>query len=84
MVESIVDEAPASIPSRDEVFNEAQIKLRAAVAISDLVGMLHVHNAVDSLNEHTLSTTMLHVEELISEASEMFDQVQHTKEASHG
>jgi hypothetical protein len=62
---------PAATPSRTEMFDAAQVKLGAAAAISDLVAMLEIHEGVDSLKQNTLSTTMLHVEELIDEAKQM-------------
>lgn len=75
---------PATTPSRKDMFDAAQVKLRAAAAISDLVAMLEIHNGVDSLTRHTLSTTMLHVEELVDEASKMFSEAQaQPEETSH-
>jgi hypothetical protein len=85
MAEPIVNEAPATIPSRNDMFDAAQVKLRDAAAISDPVAMLEIHEGVDSLTRHTLSTTMLHVEELLDEASKMFSKAQaQPAEVHHG
>lgn len=64
------DEKPEAPATRD-MLDAAQVKLRAADAISDLVAMLEVHKAVDSLKQHTLSTAMLHTGGLIEEAREL-------------
>jgi hypothetical protein len=76
MAEPIVNESPATTPSRNDLFNAAHLKLGTASAIIDAMAMLEVGGTTDTLSKHSLSTCLLHADELIGEADKMFENAQ--------
>lgn len=72
MAKSIVNEAPATIPSRNDMFDAAHLRLGAARAIVDAVAMLDVSGNTDSLKTGSLTACLMHVDGLLDEARQMF------------
>lgn len=64
----ILSEAPAT-PDYDD----AQNKLRAAQSIVDCMAMLACTGDIDGLKKNSMATALLHAEELIDEARQMFE-----------
>lgn len=85
MAEPIVNEAPTTIPSRNDLFDAAHLKLGASRAIIDVLAMLEVSGNTDSLTPGSLAACLLHSEELLGEARQMFAdaQAQPEKEVDH-
>jgi hypothetical protein len=76
MAESIITEAPATIPTRNDMFDAAHLKLEYARAIIDTLAMLDVSGSTDSLTKGSLTACLLHSEELLGEAGHMFTDAQ--------
>lgn len=72
MAESIVNEAPATTPSRNDMFDAAHLKLGTAQAIVDAVVMLNVGGNMDTLKKGSLTACLLHADELLDQARQMF------------
>jgi hypothetical protein len=85
MAESIVNEASATTPNRNDMFDAAHLKLGTAQAIVDVVVMLNVGGNMDTLNKGSLTACLLHADELLGEARQMFmDAHAQTKAVNHG
>lgn len=72
MAKSIVNEAPTTAPSRNDMFDAASLKLNYARAVVDAVAMLDVTGDTSSLKKGSLTACLLHVDELLDEARQMF------------
>lgn len=63
---------PATIPDRNDMFDAAHLKLNYARAVVDAVAMLDVTGDTSSLKKGSLTACLLHVDELLDEAQQMF------------
>lgn len=71
----------ATIPSRNEMFDAAHLKLGTAHAIVDALVMLNVANSLDTLKNGSLTACLLHADELLDEAKAMFSKAQSARAA---
>lgn len=85
MAKSIVNEAPATIPTSNDLFDAACLKIGAAGAIIDVLAMLNVASSLDSLKTGSLTTCLLQADELLDEAKAIFSKAQaaQAKEVEH-
>lgn len=83
MTDVIVNEAPATTPSRNDMFDAAHLKLNYARAIVDAVAMLDVTGDPTSLKKGTLTACLLHADELLDEARQKFMEAQAQPAAVH-
>lgn len=63
---------PATIPDRNDMFDAASLKLGTAQAIIDAVAMLNVSGNMDTLANGSLTACLMHADELLGEARQMF------------
>jgi len=68
--------------TRNEMFDEAHLKLGVAHAIVDVLVMLNVANSLDTLKNGSLTACLLHADELLDEAKAMFSKAQSAKGAT--
>lgn len=59
--------------------DDIQDKLRAAQSIIDCMAMLACTGDIEGLKKNSLSTTLLHAEELIDEAKQMLEAKQRVR-----
>jgi hypothetical protein len=62
----------ATIPSRNDMFDAAHLKLGTARAIIDAVTMLDVSGNTDSMRAGSLTACLMHAEELLDDARKVF------------
>ena len=78
-----VIEAAATIPSRNDMIGQAHLKLDASRGIIDALAMLNISGGLDSLTKGSLTACLLHAEELLGEAGQMFSDAHAQPAAVH-